>query len=134
MGFFLFFAFFFFKSEQSFSEGRSNATARFSSRCHRNTKHVEAHCDATQFPLVEHALSKRLLVAQRACAIKLDPFSYQTTSNIPTLEQHHSKSGNERNHTVDSEGKGKGHSSSISVLNASFPYFEQRILSLHHQH
>lgn len=85
--------YFVFKPEQSFSKGRNEGTAHFSSLCHRNTKHVDAHCNATQFPLLEHALSKRLLVAQRACAIKLDPFSYQT-SNIPTLKQHHSKSGN----------------------------------------
>lgn len=70
-----------------------NATVHFSSLWHRNTKHIHAQCNATQFPLLEHALSKSLLVAHRACAIKLDPFSYQT-SNIPALKRHHSSGGN----------------------------------------
>lgn len=74
-------------------KAEANATVHFSSLWHRNTKHIHARCNATQFPLLEHALSKRLLVAQRACAIKLDPFSYQT-SNIPALKQHHSSGGN----------------------------------------
>lgn len=74
-------------------KAEANATVHFSPQWHRNTKHIHAQCNATQFPLLEHALSKRLLVAQRACAIKLDPFSYQT-SNIPAPKQHHSNGGN----------------------------------------